>query len=91
MSRVTIVALAWALVHFIWQGSAIALVAGFASAALRGARPTTRYAVWCAALAAMLLVPLTTFLVLRLPPVASSSPASAVAVSFAPVIAAAAG
>ena len=91
MSRETIVALAWALVHFIWQGAAIALVAGFASAALRRARPTTRYAVLCGALAAMLLVPLATFVVLRLPSAATPSPASAVAGSFAPVMAAAAG
>ncbi len=91
MSRVTIVALAWTLVHFIWQGSAIALLAGFASAALRRARPTTRYAVLCGALAAMLLVPLTTFVVLRLPSAATPSQASAVVASFVPIMAAAAG
>ena len=91
MSRVTIVALAWTLVHFIWQGAAIALLAGFATAAFRRARPTTRYAVWCGALAAMLLVPLTTFLVLRLPPATTPSPASAVVAAFTPVTAAAAG
>ena len=91
MSRVTIVALAWTLVHFIWQGAAIALFAGFANAALRRARPTTRYAVLCGALAAMLLVPLTTFLVLRLPSAATPSPAYAAVASFVPVMAAAAG
>ncbi len=91
MSRATIVALAFTLVHFIWQGAAIALLAGSFVAALRRARPTTRYAIWCGALAAMLLVPLTTFVVLRLPPVASSSPAVAVTDSFVPAMAAAAG
>ena len=91
MNSVTIVALAWALVHFIWQGAAIALVAGFVVAALRRARPTTRYAVLCGALGAMLLVPLMTFLVMRLPPATTPSPASAVAASFAPVMAAVTG
>ncbi len=91
MSRATIVALAWALVHFIWQGAAIALLAGFASAALRGARPTIRYAVFCVSLAGMLVLPLATFLLLRLPPVAPRSPASAAVASFVPVMASAAG
>jgi beta-lactamase regulating signal transducer with metallopeptidase domain len=89
MSRITIVALASTLVHFIWQGAAIALIAGFATAALSRARPTTRYAVLCAALAAMLLVPAATFFVLRLPPAAVPSLTSAVASSIVPAAASA--
>jgi len=73
MSRVTIVALAWALVHFIWQGGALALAAGFACAALRKARPATRYVVLCAALGAMVLAPPVTFFAMRLPPAAVSA------------------
>lgn len=89
MSRATIVALAWALVHFIWQGAAIALVAGFVVASLRRARPASRYAVLCGALGAMSVLPLVTFLVMRLP--AAAAPASAVAASVAPLMAAVTG
>jgi beta-lactamase regulating signal transducer with metallopeptidase domain len=89
MSRATITALAWALIHFIWQGAAVALAAGFASAALRRARPTTRYAVLCGALGSMLLAPAMTFLVMRLSSSAASIPT--MAVSVAPVMASLAG
>lgn len=68
MNRLTIVALAWALVHFIWQGGALALLAGFACAAMRRAGPATRYIVFTVALAAMALAPAVTFLVMRFPP-----------------------
>jgi len=81
MSSRTIAALAWALVHFIWQGAAIALVAGLAGAALRRARPASRYVVLCGALAAMVLAPAVTFLVLRLPPAAGWAPAVAASVA----------
>ena len=82
MSRATIVALAWTLLHFIWQGAVIALVAGFAGAALRSARPTTRYVVFCGALSAMLLSPAITFVVMRAPQ--ALAPASAAAASVSP-------
>jgi beta-lactamase regulating signal transducer with metallopeptidase domain len=77
MSRVTIAALAWALVHFVWQGAAIALAAGFAGALLRRARPATRYVVLCAAMGAMLLAPAVTFFVIRAQPAAAPVPALA--------------
>jgi beta-lactamase regulating signal transducer with metallopeptidase domain len=54
-------AAAWALIHFIWQGTAIALAAAAVGLALRRARPQTRYAFYGAALTLMMLVPVVTF------------------------------
>jgi beta-lactamase regulating signal transducer with metallopeptidase domain len=89
MSRPTIVALAWALVHFIWQGAAIAVAAGLSGALLRKARPATRYVVLCGALAAMLLAPVVTFFVLRLPAAAVPAPAVVASIALPSVLAAA--
>ncbi len=47
-----------ALLHFLWQGALIGLLAAVALQCLRNARPQTRYAVACIALLACLLVPL---------------------------------
>lgn len=49
-------ALGHALLHFLWQGALIGLLAAFALHALRDARPQTRYAVACFALLACMLV-----------------------------------
>jgi len=57
MNRAMLEALAWALVHFIWQGAGIALAAGLVAAALGRARPVARYAVFAAGLAAMAATP----------------------------------
>lgn len=46
-----------ALLHFLWQGAVIGLVAAAALQLLGNARPQTRYAVACAALLACLLAP----------------------------------
>lgn len=54
-------------------------VAAIADAALGRARSTTRYAMWCAALGAMLLLPLGTFLLLRVSPAAVTSSSAAIA------------
>lgn len=51
------IALGWALLHFVWQGTLIGAIAATWLAALRGARPQARYAVACAALAACVLWP----------------------------------
>lgn len=83
MSHRIIEALAWALVHFVWQGAAIALVAGLVCAILRRARPNARYVVLCGALTLMLLAPLITFVM-----VSSQRSISTIvpgAVSLAPV------
>ncbi len=51
-------ALAMALLHFLWQGVLVALLAWLALALLRNARPQARYAVACIALLACALLPL---------------------------------
>ena len=47
----------WALIHFVWQGTAIGLATALALRVLAGARPATRYTVACFSLALMLIVP----------------------------------
>ena len=60
-------ALAWSLVHFVWQGAAIAFVAALCMRASRTA--DARYLTGVGALAAMLAAPvLTTAVVLAPPP-----------------------
>ncbi|MEO7193164.1 MAG: hypothetical protein ABI051_19130, partial [Vicinamibacterales bacterium] len=56
-------ALAWTLVHFIWEGVLVALAA---AAVLRmpGLRSSTRYVIGVAALAGMLAAPVATFVAL---------------------------
>jgi beta-lactamase regulating signal transducer with metallopeptidase domain len=54
-------ALAWTLVHFLWQGAAFGIVA---LVLMRSARlPRTRYAIGVGALAAMLIAPVVTLLI----------------------------
>ena len=62
MNREFTDALGWALIHFLWQGVAIALLAGLANAVLRRASANARYVVSCGALVLMLIVPAVTFL-----------------------------
>ena len=50
-------ALASALLHFLWQGALVGLLAWLALALLRDARPQARHAVACLALLACLLLP----------------------------------
>ena len=47
----------WALIHFIWQGAAAALVAAMALGLCRRRSATVRYALACVALAAMVASP----------------------------------
>jgi beta-lactamase regulating signal transducer with metallopeptidase domain len=58
-------AIAWVLVHFLWQGAAIALAAFAFGWLLRTSRPETRYAVYGAALALMIASTVATFLAVR--------------------------
>ena len=51
--------LGWALLHFLWQGTALAALAAAAMALCR--RASTRYIIGVGALALMLLAPLATF------------------------------
>ena len=50
--------LGWALIHFVWQGTLIGIATAIALIALRNARPQTRYAVNCIALALCLALPI---------------------------------
>ncbi|HVG54919.1 MAG TPA: M56 family metallopeptidase [Vicinamibacterales bacterium] len=58
----------WTLVHFVWQGALIALVAALALRLLRSSRPQVRYVVACAALGVMLAAPMITALALTSAP-----------------------
>src|SRR5450631_4052553 len=74
--------LGWALLHFLWQGTALAAIAAAAMALCR--RPSTRCAIGVGALVLMLLAPLVTFFVVPLghsgaPDTAKSSPLAAAA------------
>ncbi|MGE5800846.1 MAG: HEAT repeat domain-containing protein [Gemmatimonadota bacterium] len=57
-------ALGWALVHFLWQGAALALLLLVGLAVTRNAAAQTRYALSLVTLAAMLVLPLATGLAL---------------------------
>jgi len=58
-------ALGWALVHFLWQGAALAALAASLMAALQ--RPAARYLIGVFTLGVMLLAPVATFLVYSQP------------------------
>jgi GWxTD domain-containing protein len=51
--------LGWALLHFLWQGSAIVIL--YAMVRRFAARPQTRYVLACGALVAMMVAPVLTF------------------------------
>ncbi len=64
--RTPVTALGWALIHFIWQGTFVALLLAVVLRMLRGASTNVRYAAACAALLLMLIAPLTTMTTIRL-------------------------
>lgn len=66
------------LLHFLWQGVAIAAVYAAARRWARTSAPNIRYLLGCAALAAMAVAPLATWWILGLPPAdaAAASPAT---------------
>src|SRR5690349_5074836 len=63
MTSQTIENLGRALLHFLWQGALIA--AGYAAARRYVHRPAARYALACAALAAMMTAPAVTWISLQ--------------------------
>jgi len=68
-------ALGWALLHFLWQGTALAALAAGAMASTR--RASVRYVVGVVVLALMLLTPVATFLYLaEQPALRTQTPAS---------------
>ena len=72
-------ALGWALVHFLWQGAALAILLGVALAVIRPTAARTRYTLSIVTLAAMLVVPIATTLRLYEPGLSSSSRSSGAA------------
>ena len=57
IAAILVPALGTALLHFLWQGTLLGVLAATALALLRNARPQARYAVACAVLSASLLLP----------------------------------
>ena len=55
-------ALGWALVHFLWQGAALAIILGVAMGLIRPTAARTRYTFAIVTLTAMLVVPVATTL-----------------------------
>src|SRR5258706_7279365 len=66
-------ALGWALVHFLWQGAALAILLGVALALIRPTAARTRYTLWLVTLAAMLILPIATTLRLYDPGVSTAT------------------
>ncbi len=82
--------LGWVLVHFIWQGAGIGLIAWLALAVMRRASSSSRYLLLCAALVACGLAPVATWIALKAPAppqvvVDKSVPFSANPASVAPI------
>jgi beta-lactamase regulating signal transducer with metallopeptidase domain/biopolymer transport protein ExbD len=77
----------WTLLHFVWQGAAIAAVAAFGLRLLRSAAPHVRYALAGAAMATMLVAPVVTAMRLSSTAPAVADPSrSTSANSFSPVL-----
>jgi beta-lactamase regulating signal transducer with metallopeptidase domain len=76
--------LGWTLLHFVWQGLAVAALLASLNVLLRHADPLARYRLASATLVAMLLLPVGTFQALRASPgpaAADSSPSAVPAVT----------
>jgi beta-lactamase regulating signal transducer with metallopeptidase domain len=81
LAATVVPALGTALLHFLWQGALLGLLACLALALLRNARPQARYAVACAAMLASLLLPAITLAWLLTGP--SGTPVAALPVAVA--------
>lgn len=60
IAAILVPALGTALLHFLWQGALLGLIATLGLTLLRNARPQARYAVACTAMSASLLLPVIT-------------------------------
>ncbi len=81
------VALGWALVHFVWQGAAVAVAFAVARAVMRRASSSLRYAMACAALALMAALPVVSFVLASSEQTTADEPAissGAPTVAYAP-------
>ena len=65
--------LGWTLLHFIWQGALLGLLAWMTLALLRGADTKVRYGTACAFLVLMVALPIATFGLLQPHPAASAA------------------
>jgi len=68
IAAILVPALGTTLLHFLWQGALLGLLAALGLTLLRNARPQARYAVACAALSASLLLPALTLALLLATP-----------------------
>lgn len=64
-SQASFQALGWTLIHFIWQGALVAALFAGVRLMLRGSGANTRYALSCAAMLLLLILPLATFFSIR--------------------------
>ena len=69
----------WALIHFVWQGTVIALVAAAALRLTERRSANLRYVIGCVALAAMLAAPAMTARLLWTAPLSTASGATGAA------------
>ena len=74
-------ALGWSLLHFLWQGAAVAIVLAVLLAVMRRRSSLARYVVCCAALATMGLLPIVTSIWCRAIPNAKPFSSTAVPVT----------
>jgi beta-lactamase regulating signal transducer with metallopeptidase domain len=81
IDQTSIQALAWALVHFLWQGAVLGLMA-FGVLRLGRLRATTKYLIGVGTLATMLAAPVATFLYLNAGPSEPSRTPTLAAASF---------
>jgi beta-lactamase regulating signal transducer with metallopeptidase domain len=65
VDRASVEALGWALLHFVWQGAVVAALLAGADGLMSRARAHARYLTACAALLAMLALPIATFVTQR--------------------------
>ncbi len=61
----TIEIIGWTLLHFVWQGIAVGLLAAVVLAAMRRCSANARYLTAVAALSVMAVLPIVTFMLLR--------------------------
>ena len=80
LSPGTLRALGWALLHFLWQGTALAALAAAAMTLCR--RASARYAVGIATLLLMLMAPLATFIYLQRASADNARPSSPASVRW---------
>ena len=71
--------LGWTLLHFVWQGAAVASVLACLNLALRRSVPQARYVLACASLLLMLVLPALSFRVLSAAPATAPSLTGAIA------------